>query len=102
MDDPAVAFVSDEKSPNSFLPGLPRSIINRFRFYDRLQRLYGVEEFPAPRLEFGGVVGVVALVQLVQVGVMVAQYLLVVAAQQEHRYAGALVGGRGPYGSALL
>ena len=39
--------------------------------------------------------------QLVQVGVMVAQYLLVVAAQKENRYAGTLVGGAAHMGQHL-
>ena len=29
-------FLHNEKSPNSFLPGLPRSMINQFRFHDFL------------------------------------------------------------------
>ena len=38
MNNSTSTFVRYEKRPNSFLPGLPRSIINQFRFQDVYKR----------------------------------------------------------------
>ena len=37
-----------EKSPNSFLPGLPRSIINQFRFHNFLRLCLASVHLPYP------------------------------------------------------
>ena len=43
-----------EKSPNSFLPGLPRSIINQFRFHNFLCLCLASVHLPHPfHLVFG-------------------------------------------------
>ena len=47
-------FVRNEKSPNSFLPGLPRSIINQFRFHNLLCLCLASVYLPHPlHLVFG-------------------------------------------------
>ena len=48
MNNSTSTFVKYEKSPNSFLPGLPRSIINQFHFHNFLCLCLASVHLPHP------------------------------------------------------